>query len=79
VVNGNWIADGDSGAVVDSGASNTTLIDNHVERCRIGILVWDAPTTQVGPNTFVDLHRADQDGADAVLWGPDERDDLAQM
>jgi len=30
------------------------------------LLVWDAPTTHVGPNTYADLH-----GEDPVVHGPD--------
>lgn len=56
IVTDNWVADGDSGAVVEFGATDTSVIDNRIERCRIGVLVWDAPTTRVGPNIFVDLH-----------------------
>lgn len=66
IVTGNWIADGDSGALVEMGATDTSVIDNHIERCRIGVLVWDAPTTRVGPNTFVDLHEEDP-----VVIGPE--------
>jgi len=66
VVTGNWIADGDSGALIEFGATETAVIDNHVERCRTGVLVWDAPTTRIGPNTFVDLHEEQ-----AVVRGPD--------
>ena len=66
IVTGNWVADGDSGALVEFGATDTSVIDNHIERCRIGVLVWDAPTTRVGPNTFVDLH-----DEEPVVTGPD--------
>jgi alpha-L-fucosidase len=66
VVTGNWMADGDSGALVQFGATDTAVLDNHVERCRIGILVWDAPTTQLGPNTFVDIHEEEP-----CVFGPD--------
>jgi len=66
IITGNWAADGDSGALVEFGATDTSVIDNHVERCRIGVLVWDAPATRVGPNTYVDLHEAE-----AVVRGPD--------
>ncbi len=65
-VTGNWVADGDSGALVEFGATDTSVIDNHIERCRIGVLVWDAPTTTIGPNTFVDLH-----DEEPVVTGPD--------
>lgn len=71
IVTGNWVADGDSAAVVEFGATETSVIDNHVERCRIGVLVWDAPTTRLGPNTFVDLHEEDP-----IVHGPDLDSDL---
>ncbi|MEO6123923.1 MAG: alpha-L-fucosidase [Ilumatobacteraceae bacterium] len=70
VVTGNWVADGDSGAVIGFGASDTSVIDNHIERCRTGIIVWDAPTSIIGPNTFVDLHEEDP-----VVHGPDSDSD----
>jgi alpha-L-fucosidase len=69
IVNGNWIADGDSGAVVQFGANDTSVVDNHVERCRVGVVVWDAPTSSIGPNTFVDLHEEAP-----VVHGPDGDD-----
>lgn len=71
VITGNWVADGDSGALVEFGATDTFVIDNHIERCRIGVLVWDAPTTRIGPNTFVDLHEADP-----CVHGPDAELDV---
>jgi len=70
IVTGNWVADGDSGTVVQFGANDTSVIDNHVERCRVGIIVWDANTSRLGPNTFVDLH---EDGS--VVSGPDADSD----
>ena len=72
VVTGNWIADGDSGALVQFGATDTSVIDNHIERCRIGIIVWDAPSTRLGPNTFVDIHEEEP-----CVFGPDADTDLA--
>lgn len=66
IITANRVADGDSGALIQSGATETAVIDNHVERCRIGVLVWDAPTTRVGSNTFVDLHEEE-----SVVYGPD--------
>jgi alpha-L-fucosidase len=70
VITGNWVADGDSGALVQFGATETAVIDNHIERCRVGVIVWDAPTTQLGPNTFIDLHEAEP-----CVHGPDDVDD----
>jgi alpha-L-fucosidase len=72
VVTGNWVADGDSGALVQFGATDTAVIDNHIERCRIGVLVWDAPATRIGPNTFVDIHEEDP-----CVFGPDADTDAA--
>ncbi len=66
IVTGNWIADGDSGATIEFGATGTSIIDNHIERCRVGLVVWDAPTTLIGPNSYVDLHETDP-----VAHGPD--------
>ena len=66
VVFGNWISDGDSGCLVEFGATEITIIDNRIERCRVGVLVWDAPTVQVGPNAFLDLHEPE-----SVITGPD--------
>lgn len=70
IITGNWAADGDSGALVEFGATDTSVIDNHIERCRIGVLVWDAPTTRVGPNTFVDLYEDEP-----IVTGPDNDPD----
>ena len=65
-ISGNWVADGDSGALIEFGATDTAVLDNHIERCRIGVLVWDAPTTRVGHNTYVDLHEEEP-----VVTGPE--------
>jgi alpha-L-fucosidase len=66
VVSANWVADGDSGAVVEFGATDTSIIDNHIERCRIGVLVWDAPSTRIASNTFIDIHEEEP-----CVFGPD--------
>jgi len=66
VVSANWVADGDSGAVVEFGATDTSIVDNHIERCRIGVLVWDAPSTRIGSNTFIDIHEEEP-----CVFGPD--------
>ncbi len=42
VVDGNAVTDGDSGCVVEDGASNCEVYGNHWDRCRIGLLAWDA-------------------------------------
>ena len=72
IITGNWVADGDTGALVQFGATDISIIDNHVERCRLGVLVWDAPTTTLGPNTFVDIHEEEP-----CVFGPDADPDPA--
>jgi len=52
--------------LIEFGATDTAVLDNHIERCRIGVLVWDAPTTRVGHNTYVDLHEEEP-----VVTGPE--------
>jgi len=66
VVSANWVVDGDSGTVVEFGATDTSVADNHIERCRIGVLVWDAPTTRIGSNRFIDIHEEEP-----CVFGPD--------
>lgn len=66
VISKNWVADGDSGALIEFGATDTSVIDNHIARCRIGVLMWDAPTTTIGTNEFVDIHEEEP-----CVRGPD--------
>ncbi|MEX2626633.1 MAG: alpha-L-fucosidase, partial [Ilumatobacteraceae bacterium] len=39
-ISGNAVSDGDSGCVVQRGASDTIVSGNHWDRCRIGLLAW---------------------------------------
>jgi len=66
LVDANAVADGDSGCVVQRGASGTVVSGNHWERCRIGLLAWDASDVTHHDNAAVDLHEPDH----AVVIGP---------
>ena len=63
---GNSVSDGDSGCVVQRGATDTEVSGNRWERCRIGVLVWDAGPVHHRDNAAVDLD--DPDGA--YISGP---------
>ena len=63
---GNAVADGDSGCVIQRGASDTTVTGNRWERCRTGLLAWDAGAVRYHGNTIVDVTEPDQ----AVTIGP---------
>ena len=65
-INGNAVTGGDSGCVVQRGASATIVSGNRWERCRIGLLAWDAGGVRHHDNDAVDL--ADPDAA--VTIGP---------
>lgn len=65
-VAGNAVADGDSGCIVQRGAVGTVVAGNHWERCRIGLLAWDALDVVHHDNVAVDLHDPDA----AVQVGP---------
>lgn len=58
-VSGNSVTNGDSGCIVQRGASATTVAGNRWERCRVGLLVWDA----------VDIRHYDNDCADLTDLG----------
>jgi alpha-L-fucosidase len=64
-VAGNVVTGGDSGCVIWAGTTHATVVDNRWERCRIGLLVWDAPGVHIGPN------RVEQHAGDAVVIGPE--------
>lgn len=55
---GNAVHDGDSGCVVQRGASDVEIIGNHWARCRIGLLAWDAGDLHHRENACVDLSEA---------------------
>lgn len=65
-VTGNAVSDGDSGCVVQRGASDVEVSGNHWERCRVGLFAWDAGNVRHHDNTSVDLLQP----ADAVSVGP---------
>ena len=54
-VDGNAVIDGDSGCLVESGASDCVISGNHWGRCRIGLLAWDAGFVRHHDNAIVDL------------------------
>lgn len=56
---GNAVADGDSGCVVQRGASECTVAGNRWEGCRTGLVVQDAVGLRHHDNDCVDLTEAD--------------------
>jgi len=64
VIDGNAVCDGDSGCIVEWGASDCQVSGNRWERCRIGILSWEVTTLHAHDNEAIDLHDA------AVTTGP---------
>lgn len=59
VVDGNAVTDGDSGCVVTDGASDCEVYGNFWERCRIGLLAWDAVSLHHQDNVTSSLHEPD--------------------
>ncbi len=53
-VTGNAAIAGDSGCVVQHGASDCEIAGNHWERCRIGLLAWDAGAFRHHDNACID-------------------------
>jgi alpha-L-fucosidase len=66
VVDGNAVTDGDSGCIVEDGASNCEVYGNHWDRCRIGLLAWDAVSLHHQDNVASSLHEPDS----ALVTGP---------
>ena len=66
VIDGNAVVGGDSGCIVQGGASSAEIGGNHWERCRIGLLAWDATDLDHHDNICVDLHEPEH----AALLGP---------
>jgi alpha-L-fucosidase len=64
VVDGNAVCDGDSGCIVEWGASDCQVSGNRWERCRIGVLAWDVVGLHAHDNKAIDLH--EPDAADAT-------------
>jgi alpha-L-fucosidase len=59
VVDGNAVCDGDSGCIVQWGASECDVSGNRWERCRIGVLAWEAAGLREHANNAIDLHEPD--------------------
>jgi alpha-L-fucosidase len=59
VVDGNAVCDGDSGCIVEWGASDCQVSGNRWERCRIGVLSWDVTSLHAHANESIDLHEPD--------------------
>jgi alpha-L-fucosidase len=55
VIDGNAVFDGDSGCVVRGGATDCEISGNHWERCRIGVLGWNAGEIHEFDDHAVDL------------------------
>jgi alpha-L-fucosidase len=56
LIDGNAVFDGDSGCIVQNGASGMQVSGNHWERCRIGMLAWNTTSLHHQDNSCVDLH-----------------------
>ena len=59
LVDGNAVCDGDSGCIVEWGASDCQVTGNRWERCRIGVLAWEAIGLHEHANEAIDLHEPD--------------------
>ncbi len=59
VIDANAVCDGDSGCIVEWGASDCLVSANRWERCRIGVLAWDAIGLRTHDNEAIDLHEPD--------------------
>ena len=66
VIDGNAVCDGDSGCIVEWGASDCQVSGNRWERCRIGVLSWDVTGLHAHDNEAIDLHEPDA----AHITGP---------
>jgi alpha-L-fucosidase len=66
VIDGNAVFDGDSGCVVRGGAAGCEISGNHWERCRIGVLGWNAGWVHETENHSLDLHEPEH----VFLAGP---------
>jgi alpha-L-fucosidase len=66
VIEGNAVCDGDSGCIVEWGASDCQVIGNRWERCRIGVMGWEAVGLQAHANVATDLHEPES----ALIVGP---------
>ena len=55
VATGNAAIGGDSGCVVQGGAADCEIAGNHWERCRVGLLAWNAGDVRHHDNACIDL------------------------
>lgn len=69
LIDANAVSGGDSGCIVERGATSVTVSGNHWSRCRIGLLAWDAGEVWHHSNITADLREPDL----AVEIGPSER------
>ena len=65
-ITGNAVRSGDSGCVVQRGAADCSVAGNYWERCRIGLLAWEAGAVRHHDNTAIDLSEPDA----AIVIGP---------
>lgn len=61
VVDGNAVTAGDSGCIIQDGAADCEVYGNHWDRCRIGLLSWNATSLHHQDNVCSDLY--EEDGA----------------
>ncbi len=54
-ITGNAVRDGDSGCLLQRGTSDSEVTGNFWERCRVGLLAWDAGFVRHHDNATVDL------------------------
>jgi alpha-L-fucosidase len=66
LIDGNAVCDGDSGCIVEWGASGCQVSGNRWERCRIGVLAWEATGLHQQDNRAIDLHEPEH----ATQFGP---------
>lgn len=66
LIDANAVCDGDSGCIVEWGASDCDVTGNRWERCRIGVLAWDTMGLRARANAAIDLHEPDA----AFVTGP---------
>ncbi len=66
MIDGNAVCDGDSGCIVEWGASDCEISGNRWERCRIGVLAWEAVGLRQHANEAIDLHEPEA----ASITGP---------
>ena len=66
LIEGNAVADGDSGCVVEWGAAACHVNGNRWERCRIGLLAWEATGLHESDNRSIDLLEPNR----ALVIGP---------